>query len=145
MQSFATPSSPTQTQPIATPRHYANATDWNAHCGQFDPNPPQQPQQSYYPYPLMQHLPSRLPTNAAGYIKTCVVDGNDNKISIGGNLSNNSNNVQLQIFPKMASVPVIPNCNTAKTKETNPVTNNICTVQLCSDGKTVYSLIYLCL
>ena len=119
------------------PRHYANATDWNAHHGQFNPNPQQQPQQSYYPYPLMQHLPSRLPMNAAGYNKNCVVDGNDNTISIGGNLSNNTNNVQLHIFPKIASVPIVPNCNTAKTKETKPVTNNICTVQLCSDGKTV--------
>ena len=85
----------------------------------------------------MQHLPSRLPTNAAGYNKTCVVDGNDNTISIGGNLSNNTNNVQLQIFPKMVSVPIIPTCNTAKTNETKPATNNKCTVQLCFDGKTV--------
>lgn len=75
--------------------------------------------------------------NAAGYNKNCVVDGNDNTISIGGNLSNNTNNVQLHIFPKIASVPIVPNYNTAKTKETKPVTNNICTVQLCSDGKTV--------
>ena len=85
----------------------------------------------------MQHLPSRLPMNAAGYNKTCVVDGNDNTISIRGNLSNNTNNVHLQIFSKMESVPIVPNCNTAKTKETKPVTNNIFTVQLCSDGKTV--------
>ena len=75
--------------------------------------------------------------NAAGYNKTGVVDGNDNTISIGGNLSNNTKNVQLHIFPKIASVPIVPNCNTAKTKETKQVTNNICTVQLCSDGKTV--------
>ena len=77
------------------PRHYANATDWNAHHGQFNPNPQQQPQQSYYPYPLMQHLPSRLPMNAAGYNKNCVVDGNDNTISIGGN------QVSLNTFPSV--------------------------------------------
>jgi len=59
------------------------------------------------------------------------------QFSIGGNLSNNTNNVQLHIFPKIASVPIVPNWNTAKTKETKPVINNIFTVQLCSDGKTV--------
>ncbi len=75
----------------------------------------------------MQHLPSRYPMNAAGYSKTCVVDGNDNTISIGDNLSNNTNNVRLHIFPKIVSVPIVPNCNTAKTKETKLVTNNIST------------------
>jgi hypothetical protein len=57
--------------------------------------------------------------NAARYNKTCVVDGNDNLISIGGNLSNNTNNVQLHIFPKMASAPIVPNCNTEKSKKPN--------------------------
>ena len=85
----------------------------------------------------MQHLPSRLPTNGAGYNKTSVVDGNNNKISIGGNVSNNSNNVHLQVFTTMVSVPIIPGHNTATTKETQPDTNNYCKVQLCSDGKTV--------
>ena len=54
----------------------------------------------------MQHLPLRLPTNAAGYNKTSVVDGNNNMISIRGNVSNNSNNVNLQVFPAIVSVPI---------------------------------------
>ncbi len=81
--------------------------------------------------------------NAAGYNKTSVVDGNDNMISIGGKLSNNTNNVQIQIFPKIAAVPIVPNCNTAKTKETKPVTNNICSYALMA--RQFYSLIHLCL
>lgn len=57
--------------------------------------------------------------NAAGYNKTCVVDGNDNTISIGGNLSNNTNNVQLHIFPKIASVPIVPTVTLPKPKKPN--------------------------
>ena len=101
------------------------------------PNPPQQPPHSYYPYPPAQHLPSRLPTNAAVYNRTSVVDGNNNKISIGGNVSNNSNNVHLQVFPAMESVPIVTGNNSAATKDSKLVINNNGKVQLCSDGKTV--------
>ena len=90
------------------PFNCGNVTNWNEHYGQMYPNPPQQPPHSYYPYPPAQHLPSRLPRNAAVYNRTSVVDGNNNKISIGGNLSNNSNDVHLQVFPAIVSVTIVP-------------------------------------
>ena len=89
-------------------QYHENVTNWNEHYGQMYPNPPQQPQQSHYLYPPMQHPPLRLLMDAAGYNKTSAVDGNNNKISIGGNLSNSSNNVHLKVFPAIVSMPIVP-------------------------------------